>query len=226
MIEDAFAAASDAGPILAGRKEIAIVGDSFSAGEGADAYLNGQDTDANPCHRSRFTYLVEAFDLPDSSIVACSGAVIADLRARQGNRTAEPQLDQLEALVDAGEVEAVAMTIGGNDIGFGTIAKSCLIGRADCSQRNRHRPARAPAPRGAEQELCRSAVGESWRCPARRYEDVNSIVNDEAARTAAGGPVPIVRPRLSAADPADAARPAGRWRTCSRPARSTSWSTW
>ena len=192
LVRDAFETAGDAGPILRGRETIAILGDSYSAGEGADAYIAGTDTDANPCHRSRHTYLVETFDLPDGDIVACSGAVINDLRAPQGGRTVDSQLQQLEALQGREPVDAVVLTLGGNDLGFGTIATSCVIGRADCSQKI---VTDVPAPQLHTEPRQRFVEARAQALSAalpRAYAQVNSLVNSEDARAKAGGPVPIL----------------------------------
>ncbi len=124
--------AADAGPLL--DSAMVIMGDSFSAGEGADGYINGFDLDQNRCHRSRHTYLVAAFDLDDDQILACSGAVAVDLVMANneldpnGNDVAA-QLDQLAALSakPAGPPSAVVMTMGGNDVGFGPVISYCLL---------------------------------------------------------------------------------------------------
>lgn len=190
-VRDAYEDAGDAGPILASRRKIAILGDSYSAGEGADAYLPGTDTDANPCHRSRRTYLVEAFALPDESIVACSGALAGDVLFRQGGRTVESQRDRLNRLREDRGVEAVVLTLGGNDAGFREIAMSCVIGRSDCSRTvyedvplwQRHGvPADEFVAKGKE------AIEE--QLPGA-YRAINHVVNGPAAR-ASGGPVPII----------------------------------
>lgn len=190
-VRDAYYSAEDAGPILAERKRIAIVGDSFSAGEGADVYLPGTDTDANACHRSRYTYLFQVFALRDESIVACSGAVTNDVAFPQPGRQVGSQVDQLSALRDGSGVDAVAMTLGGNDVGFATIVKSCLVGRSDCSdwiytdvpvpQLHRERSSRFVAKR-------LEGLGDTL---AAAYRQVNLVVNGAQAREK-GGPVPIL----------------------------------
>ncbi|MGN6588378.1 MAG: VWA domain-containing protein [Solirubrobacterales bacterium] len=134
-VRDAYEDAGDAGPILASRRRIAILGDSFSAGEGADAYIAGTDTTDNHCHRSLRTYLAPAFSLPAADIIACSGAVTGDVTAPQPGNAVTAQTDQLEALGKKSGFDAVVMTLGGNNIGFSKIAKSCLLGRVDCSQK-------------------------------------------------------------------------------------------
>ena len=129
-------APGNAGAILASRPRIAILGDSYSAGEGAGGYLEGSDTDDSACHRSRRTYLVEAFELPDPYILACSGAETGDVLSPQAGMAVDAQIDQLIELRDERGVDAVFMTLGGNDAGFLPVARSCLLGRpAGCEER-------------------------------------------------------------------------------------------
>jgi lysophospholipase L1-like esterase len=126
--------AVEPGPILASREAIVIFGDSFSAGEGADEYLPGTDTADNPCHRSAHTYLTDALGIPGERIVACSGAVAADVQRPQPERTVEPQAAQLRAIRERSGVDAVILTLGGNDAGFADIGASCLIGGGSCAR--------------------------------------------------------------------------------------------
>lgn len=125
----------DAGAILADADRVVILGDSFSSGEGAGAYLAGTDTPENACHRSTSTYLVDAFDIPGDAILACSGAVAAHLTG-PGDNGQDPQLTQLDRWQnDNGAADAVVLTIGGNDIGFESIAISCLFSPISCTER-------------------------------------------------------------------------------------------
>lgn len=190
-VRDSYSLASEAGPILGTGGRIAILGDSYSAGEGADTYIDGTDTDANPCHRSRYTYLAGAFNLPDSYIVACSGAVTADITQPQPERTVAAQTDQLRELRDRGGLSTVVLTIGGNDAGFGTIAKSCLLGVADCS---RQIVKDFPFPQ-LNRESSSSYVDERLKqlsgSLVGAYGAINAVVNGARARSL-GGPVPII----------------------------------
>jgi lysophospholipase L1-like esterase len=189
-------AIDEAGPIL-DRNEIAILGDSYSAGEGADVYLDGTDTHENPCHRSRHTYLVQAFDIPGSHILACSGAVAADVLAPQPGRTVAAQVVQLERLRRREGVDAIVLTLGGNDAGFADIGASCLIGEESCDQyiHTKHPSRRQPSD---------SFVAERLRdlsAPLRAaYMAIDAVVNGPKAR-AEGGPVPILVLGYPAATP-------------------------
>jgi lysophospholipase L1-like esterase len=95
------------------------LGDSYSAGLGADSY----DSASGNCHRSSASYsaLWAAAHAPTSyTFVACAGATTADVAS-----------SQLPALSPA--TTLVSLSVGGNDMGFGTIMSSCVLGSTtDC----------------------------------------------------------------------------------------------
>jgi lysophospholipase L1-like esterase len=192
QVRDAYFSADEAGAILGAKERLVILGDSYSAGEGADTYLQGTDTDANPCHRSRFTYLARAFDLPDENIIACSGAVTNDIAFAQPERTVDSQLEQLERLRDAGDIDTVVLTMGGNDVGFGVIAKSCLFGFAECSRKVIKDIPLPQQESESSQDYVDSRIRKLLGSLERAYEDINSVVNGPRARALLGAPVPIL----------------------------------
>lgn len=125
--------AEDVGPPLATASRsgaVAVLGDSYISGEGAHEYIDGTDTKRNKCHRSKHTYGKDLFG-DRRKIIACSGAVTGDFTAPQhtGDGDVPPQLKELERI--AGRTELVLLSIGGNDIGFSAIVKSCLL-PGDC----------------------------------------------------------------------------------------------
>jgi lysophospholipase L1-like esterase len=189
----------DAGPIL-DRNVIAILGDSYSAGEGTDLYLRGTDTEDNPCHRSLSTYLAQAFDIPASRIVACSGAVAADVLSPQPARTEAAQIVQLEDIHRREGVDAVVLTLGGNDAGFADIGASCLVpGRGGCARFIHTGPfphSRAQPSDAFVDERLRALP--SLLRPA--YLAIDEAVNGPDAKPA--GPVPILVLGYPAATPA------------------------
>ena len=190
----------DAGPIL-DRNAIVILGDSYSAGEGTDLYLPGTDTEGNPCHRSRSTYLAQAFDIPASRIVACSGAVAADVLAAQPARTEAAQVVQLGDIRRGEGVDAVVLTLGGNDVGFADVGASCLVpGRGGCARFIHAGPAfrsRAhPSDAFIDERL--SALPSLLR---RAYLAIDQAVNGAGPGPAAGS-VPILVLAYPAATPA------------------------
>jgi hypothetical protein len=185
-IRDAYESAGDAGPILSSRRRIAILGDSYSSGEGASDYQSGA---SKKCHRSPHTYLYKAFSLQPSDVVACSGAVTANILSPQDGKNVDGQTYQLEALRKGSGVDAVAMTLGGNDIGFATIAASCLIGFHDCSQTIYESP---PFRHGVPtQDFVDAHFKDLPNHLLSAYHDINDVANGPAAR-AKHGPVPIL----------------------------------
>jgi hypothetical protein len=188
------ATANDAGPILGDHPTVAILGDSYSAGEGADDYLDGTDADDNSCHRSRRTYLVESFGIPDQNVLACSGALIAHVDGPDGKNGVDSQVDQLRSLYGGRteQVEAVVMTVGGNDAKFGMLARSCLARLKGCDDRvyDDH-PSRTWRSAGdfLDETLDATRLADQL---AGAYESVHRTLNDEDAVRERGGVAPIV----------------------------------
>lgn len=121
-----------AGPLLRGLDRVVVMGDSYSAGEGSHVYAADSPGD---CHRSGRSY--GGWLLEDKAIqLACSGAVTSDFFSSQtsGEKSIPPQLEQLRdvALADTDPVDAVFLTIGGNDAGFAPIAHGCIM-RHQCN---------------------------------------------------------------------------------------------
>jgi lysophospholipase L1-like esterase len=118
----AIAAASSGKPVM----RVLVMGDSYSAGNGAGDYYGPKG-----CWRSHRNY-AELFadglraapnDQPTSvTNVACSGAVTADIENQRSGRPPE-----IEAVSDTDNL--VLLTIGGNDIYFADIVKFCLIAK-------------------------------------------------------------------------------------------------
>ena len=123
----------DAGPLLKDSKHVVIMGDSYSAGEGAGDFAKGTDTTDNTCHRSAHTYAVELF--PNLVNLACSGAYIADITQPGGagpggnNTKVAAQVVQLDQQTTPPDL--VLMTLGGNDAGFSDVILSCIFGTLD-----------------------------------------------------------------------------------------------
>lgn len=119
----------------AGKLSLLVVGDSYSAGNGAGAYSS-----PSSCRRSAFNYAQEYARLlqqapydqrPSVENAACSGAVMEDFfRTNAGQ---PPQLFAIKPRYDA-----ILLTIGGNDLAFSDIVKKCLLQAtrdgADCDK--------------------------------------------------------------------------------------------
>jgi hypothetical protein len=132
------------------------LGDSYTSGEGAYDYLAGTDTDEDVCHLSRNSYPLllthDLFSAAGGHSVACSGAVLNDVGSRsqqyRGQVRGGPTLGQLEqeqpGLLSSVKTNyipgyiaqhlfvadklprVVTVSVGGDDIGFGSIVESCV----------------------------------------------------------------------------------------------------
>ncbi|MFD8209375.1 GDSL-type esterase/lipase family protein [Streptomyces sp. NPDC059695] len=85
---------------------------------------------AGGCHRSDTSEVRSAGPVATSLInLACSGATTKNVfRASQGGRSYKgeaPQADQLAAVAAANDVELIALSIGGNDLGFADVITTC-----------------------------------------------------------------------------------------------------
>jgi lysophospholipase L1-like esterase len=126
--------ASALGPLFDGVDRVAVVGDSYSSGEGAGGYLPGTDGDddgESMCHRSDSQYAAEIWGIDHVDLIACSGAVTSDFfhPQRSGGSDVPAQLTVLrEAALSDTPPDAVLLSIGGNDAGFADIAKRCIYG--------------------------------------------------------------------------------------------------
>ena len=180
---------ADAGPLLRDKKKVAILGDSYSSGEGAGDYQQGSDTKDNTCHRSANTYAMELF-ASQPVVLACSGAIAANVttshpvhRAVVGTGVLPAQTVQLDRLISSGTVpDLVLMSLGGNDVGFGPIITTCVFGPTDCTDDDNGVVAQAQDKLdGLPQGL------------AAAYRGVNAVLNSERAIRAREGKVaPIV----------------------------------
>lgn len=141
---------------------VVSLGDSYAAGEGARGPVAW--TDEN-CHRSAFASVpaaVRAANLarpgkPSIEVLhlACTGATINHGLlgsftptyglARSSGTPVAPQLDAATAAAGTRRIEAMYISIGGNDIGFAQIAKSCWSRYWDCSDPNVNDPSTTAA---------------------------------------------------------------------------------
>lgn len=115
----ATAAVSLTLPAAAAGVHYVALGDSYSAGVGADNYISS----SGGCLRSTNAYSAvwAANNSPTSyQSVACSGATTGDVLA-----------NQIAAL--SSSTTLVSITIGGNDAGFANIMQTCVLrGTTDC----------------------------------------------------------------------------------------------
>lgn len=203
--------------LLAGVEHIAILGDSYSSGEGAGAYQNGTDGEpnGNSCHRSDNAYgkvlVKDADPAAAATLIACSGAVTADFYGNQvsGGAKVEPQLKRLRSLaLSDRSLDAVLLSIGGNDVDFAGTVFWCIVAMPGqtCA---RFGPIEEGQFRtGAAGRI--AAVADSLR---RVYRDINRAVNDPQARAKRAGkyaPIIVVPyPRIVPSHQAGAAAAGG-----------------
>lgn len=115
------------------------MGDSFSSGEGVEPFIEGTaDEGLNECHRSEFAYskLLSAdtslpLVMPDDQFLACSGAVTENITSISQYGNEPPQIDRLDR-----DTDLVTLTIGGNDVGFATYARNCVL--SSCEEGTDH----------------------------------------------------------------------------------------
>ncbi|MFD8726198.1 SGNH/GDSL hydrolase family protein [Streptomyces sp. NPDC059629] len=124
--------------VPAHRGTYAMLGDSYSAGEGAGDNNYDQETDnystpagINNGHRSPYAYNrafasnSTTFVSRDSWIdVACSGAVILDFY--QTNQTGKCPNEKGQQTALNADTSLVTLTFGGNDLGFADVMKDCV----------------------------------------------------------------------------------------------------
>lgn len=118
---------------------VAILGDSFAAGEGGFDYEPGTDSHERPknlCHRSRASWayrvaLKLAGNHPELiSFLACSGATAAEVEhGRYGEPGQVKQLRELNQDADLGPFDVVLLSLGGNDAGFKKLIMTCMSAR-------------------------------------------------------------------------------------------------
>ncbi|WP_243725606.1 SGNH/GDSL hydrolase family protein [Actinomadura rubrisoli] len=105
------------------RGSYAALGDSYSAGVGAEASVGDQNP-LDRCHRTSKAYyneVAKAFPFPKGSAFwACSGATTSDfLTGRHGE---PPQLGRVGA-----DTSLVTLSVGGNDVGFSKVLAGCVV---------------------------------------------------------------------------------------------------
>ncbi|MFK0044349.1 GDSL-type esterase/lipase family protein [Streptomyces sp. NPDC090741] len=87
---------------------------------------------AGGCHRSDSAEVTSAGAIADVAVnLACSGATSENVfRASNGGvvfKGEAPQADQLATVAAADNVKVIALSIGGNDLGFADIIKECAL---------------------------------------------------------------------------------------------------
>ena len=126
---------------------IVAIGDSYTSGEGVAPFEDSSDREGvNECHRSTLAYPVrlgESLGVPAESW-ACSGATTGDLSTAVVRTDHAPWDDPVLDVGDGPPLSAldridpntpfVALTVGGNDLGFSDIVSDCLLGQEPCTR--------------------------------------------------------------------------------------------
>lgn len=99
-------------------------------GSGYDPSRVYGTTAANGCHRSDSAEVNGAAGAVGALInIACSGATTQNVfRAANGGRSYKgeaPQADQLAGIAAANDVKLIVLSVGGNDLGFADIIRTC-----------------------------------------------------------------------------------------------------
>ena len=132
-------------PVGAGK--YAMIGDSYSSGEGSGSGNYDATTDnyhpstgcpaskpncVNNAHRSTFSYSryfaanTSTFSSPSTWVhVACSGAVAADFTASNPNGTCPDEPAQETSL--SSQTSLITLTFGGNDLSFKPVITACAV---------------------------------------------------------------------------------------------------
>ena len=110
-------------------KNVVVLGDSYSSGEGAGdtarPYFREGNNQDIACHRTKNQYANWLFSPEQVRIIACSGAVSRNV-TQQGQHNEPSQLAQLKDMLASGyRPDAIFLSITGNDIGFSDIATGC-----------------------------------------------------------------------------------------------------
>jgi hypothetical protein len=114
------------------------LGDSFSSGEAAAPY--DADTDNkdgvkrnHKCHRSAYAW-PRLLGVRRQHHLACSGATLRDLDRGQVDRPPDDsgQIERLRALAQDTHFDRILLTLGGNDVGFGSRILHCRISEWTC----------------------------------------------------------------------------------------------
>jgi lysophospholipase L1-like esterase len=172
---------------------IVAIGDSVASGEGnpINRHLTHPTWDDPRCHRSSVAGTAQAADTIEradthSSVtfvnLACSGATVpkgltGEYRGVQAGRLPRPrrlspQLEELNKIARDREIDAVLLSVGANDIGFGNIVAICAKPGRSCQAR-KVSPRHLGLTTGAKESLDQLARRALEQLPGR-YAAVNA----------------------------------------------------
>jgi len=119
--------------------EFVGLGDSYSSGEGASAYLPAVNACDRAATKTAWEPALAAATHLSFDFAACSGAFLGDFV--NPSSAAPGELPQLDHMSSVGRTVLVTLSAGGNDAGFFPVLTSCITGlfapgRAGCAQRD------------------------------------------------------------------------------------------
>ncbi len=182
-----------------------VMGDSYASGEGnprnVDAWLRNSSARFNPywdsdrCNRSVHGAPAQAaLRLEKSSSktsvtlvdVSCSGATIdrGILGAQYLNTPS--QIEQVTALIGNRSIDVLSLTIGGNDVGFGSILTTCALAN-NCPL------AKATSRPLSNYPTVQSGVQSETAKLAGAYTRINNCLADAPCQSATGESIPGLR---------------------------------
>ena len=114
-------------------KPYVVLGDSFSSGQGAGTYNTDTVTDTNKCYKSyngfgRILGRDTSSPLTLTNFAACGGSITDNI----DTNTTYPGVLQKQDQALSSNTKVVSLTIGGNDIGFGDVIRTCADPTKDC----------------------------------------------------------------------------------------------
>ena len=124
-------------PVVVGPLWAVAMGDSYSSGEGNPPWDPGTNRSRpfskDMCHRSKVAW-PRLLGVPRARHLACSGAKLVDvIETGKANHPPDnvPQVTRIakvgSKLPEGAHLDVVTLTIGGNDIGFSTILRTCVL---------------------------------------------------------------------------------------------------
>ncbi len=125
---------------------VVSVGDSYASGQGNPPFDFGSGYFPGACYRSQASGPSQAAvmlerDDPHTSVtflsVACDGAgvqrgLLGVETTRDGTAIAPPQLEQVRQAVGGRPIDALLVSVGGNDVGFADVVAACA--RSSCGR--------------------------------------------------------------------------------------------
>jgi hypothetical protein len=179
-----------------------VMGDSYASGEGnprnVNAWINNRTSSFDPywddeqCNRSvRGAPAQAALRLEQSSNktsvtlvdVSCSGATVQKGILGSQFRGIKSQIESVSELIGDREIDAVLLSVGGNDVGFGSILTSCAL-QSNCPL------AKATTPPLSSFATIQSGVQGLTAGLAASYSSINKCFTDTTCQGAQGQKLP------------------------------------